>query len=321
MSKLVARSGVFVDLIVLCYVYAMLPSYPQFASLDISHKNEIHKICSMFEPYSDFDFTSLFGWNTDGSSEVSNLGGNLVIKLPHYITSKTTYSLLGENRIDESLGELIRLAGKLELVPEPVIKAIKHKSAYEVTEEIDQFDYVYSVEDHAFLNGQKFKGKRKKIAKFMNRFESNVSIAEISFQNKTDAKDMKDVFLKWAEEKQKPVEEIRQESIVLDRFINHAESFNLVGLKLSINKKVVGFSIVEISRMDYALYHFHKILPSSGDGSDVYLTNQVSRLLFEKGCRFINWEQDLGIGGLRQNKMSYHPIKMLKKYKVQRTLL
>ena len=34
-------------------------------------------------------------------------------------------------------------------------------------------------------------------------------------------------------------------------------------------------------------------------------------------CTFVNREQDLGIEGLRSSKMSYNPVKFVKKYKVR----
>jgi hypothetical protein len=33
-------------------------------------------------------------------------------------------------------------------------------------------------------------------------------------------------------------------------------------------------------------------------------------------CRFVNREQDMGVTGLRNAKMSYNPVKFIKKYRV-----
>lgn len=298
----------------------MLPKYPHFVPLELSHKKIVDKIGVNFEPYSDFDFISLFCWNTDGSTEISDLNGNIAIKLPDYVSGDPIFSLLGENKIDDSIEKLIALKSEIELVPEPVVMAIKDRSRFSVVEDIDQYDYVYALEDHAFLRGKKFKGKRKKMARFTRRFGSNASVHKINFQDSGDLKHLKEVFFEWATEKNKTQEETRQENIVLDRFVKYSEIFNLMGLYLTVQNKVVGFSIIEISHHNYAVYHFQKVLPSVND-ADLYLTTQTSRQLLEMGCKYINWEQDLGIESLRQTKINHKPIKMLKKYKVQRTLL
>lgn len=35
-----------------------------------------------------------------------------------------------------------------------------------------------------------------------------------------------------------------------------------------------------------------------------------------RGCAFVNREQDLGIQGMRSAKMSYNPVRFIKKYRV-----
>ena len=49
-------------------------------------------------------------------------------------------------------------------------------------------------------------------------------------------------------------------------------------------------------------------------GVNAYLINELAKILYKKGIVYINWEQDLGILGLRENKESYLPTRYLKKY-------
>lgn len=299
----------------------MLPSFPEFELLDLSHKELVRKMVVGFEPYSDFDFTSLFCWNTDNSAEISTINNNLVVRMPNYTTGHLLHTFIGKHKVDVSLNKLISKVGALELVPESVITEIVNRNLFTVIEDMDQHDYVYSLEDHAHLAGGKFKGKRKKMTKFINRFDSNISVSKINFAEHADCKEIKEVFVKWAKGKKKTLEDVQQESVVIDRFIKYSKNFNLLGLKLIANNKVVGFSIVEIVHGGYALYHFQKVLVSSGVGADIFLTSQTSKLLLDKGCKYINWEQDLGILGLRETKTNYKPLKMLKKYKVDKVLV
>jgi hypothetical protein len=47
------------------------------------------------------------------------------------------------------------------------------------------------------------------------------------------------------------------------------------------------------------------------------IINQEFLMHGSEGCRYVNREQDLGIDGLRQAKMSYNPVKFVKKYQVK----
>ena len=54
----------------------------------------------------------------------------------------------------------------------------------------------------------------------------------------------------------------------------------------------------------------------SFSGLGAFLIHENSRLLSEKGVQLFNWEQDMGINGLRIWKESYKPCYFLKKYEV-----
>lgn len=295
----------------------MIPLFPQFTPLSLSHKNTVRDITSKFELYSDFDFTSMFCWSAGGTTEVSILNDNLVVRMPDYLSGERIYTLIGDNEIDKSLNELLQKTKVIELVPEPVIKSIQNKDSFIIKEDINHFDYIYSLEDHANFNGKNFKSKRNKMSRFINNHGSNIILNEIDFKDPEELKVVKEIFLNWAAERAKTPEEITQESDVIDKFIKYSENFNLYGLKFSVAGKAAGFSIVEMPRQNFAIYHFQKVLDSSGVGADVYLTNQTSKFLLKKGCKYINWEQDLGINGLRLSKTNYQPIKFLKKFRVE----
>jgi hypothetical protein len=47
------------------------------------------------------------------------------------------------------------------------------------------------------------------------------------------------------------------------------------------------------------------------------VNREFARLLFTD-CRYVNREQDLGEPGLRNAKLSYHPVELVKKYRLHR---
>jgi uncharacterized protein len=295
----------------------MIAKFPSFSPLELNHKDEIQTLTSKFEPYSDFNFVSLFCWNTAGSTKISDLNGNLVINLPDYITGEPVYSLLGDSKIDSSLEDLLQVTPRLRMVPEVVIKNISDPHKFYLEEDWGHFDYIYSLQEHATMPGGKFKEKRKKANKFERAYAGRYRVDELALSNSAHKQMLRDVFRQWATVKNKPAEESRAEGLAIDRLWKNASSLDLIGLLVTVDGKASGFSITEIVHSQNAIYHFHKTLPIF-ENIDVFLTRETAARLCDKGATAINWEQDLGIAGLRASKQSYKPIRQLKKFTVRK---
>ena len=72
----------------------MIPTFPNFKKLEISDKKEVEEYTSNFPPYSDFNFTSLWAWDTNEKRMISKLNGNLVVQFTDYITCEPFFSFL-----------------------------------------------------------------------------------------------------------------------------------------------------------------------------------------------------------------------------------
>lgn len=297
--------------------HAPIASYPAFTKLDLSHKDYVTRLYSQFEPYSDFNFLSLFSWNIDGSTELSVLNDNLVIKLPDYLDGTPVVSILGKTNLDESISELAGSGFACKLIPETVVARLKNPSGFGIVEDEDNFDYIYDLKEQVELEGKKFSGKRKKIRSFTKKYGDTVHIREFSIQrNDKKTHELISVFESWAIHREKDHEEIKNEREAIIKFLEHSHYFNINCYEILIDGKIVGFSVNEILHNGYANCHFQKSLLRF-EYMDIFFTNYVAKQLLEKGCRNINWEQDLGIPGLRHLKRSYHPVKYLKKYAIK----
>lgn len=294
----------------------MIGKYPRFTRLNIDHQNQINDFTMRFEPYSDFNFVSLFSWNFNDSAEVSLLNENMVIKIPDYITEKPILSIIGTDKINESLNVLLRETRDIKLVPEPTIKAAEETVRFHFTNDLNNYDYVYDLNDQANLLGGDLKKKRNRVNRFAKNYGERAKILELNCKDRDKVLELETIIDKWGEEKQKDPTEIKNEKRAIRRCLDNAENFNLECYEILIDGKIVGFSINEILSRQWANCHFQKTLLSY-DNIDVYLTNYVAKQLLAKGCKYVNWEQDLGIPGLRELKQSYKPVKMLKKYKVE----
>lgn len=293
----------------------MIAEFPSFSPLELEHKDQIQAITSKFAPYSDFNFVSLFCWNTDNSTKVSILRGNLVVNFSDYLTGEPIYSILGDKEIDRSLEALLDLTPVLKMVPEVVISGIADKQKFEIKEDETHFDYIYSLDEHANLPGRKFKEKRKKVTRFSKIHGDRFEVKQVRLDNPEVQKHIMEVFGHWGASKQKNDQDIKTEKAAINRLLIYAKQLDLVALKIYIDGKPAGFSIHEIIDDNQAICHFHKTIPKYNN-LDLYLTHQAARDLVIRGAKHVNWEQDLGLPGLRQSKQSYKPALMLKKYTV-----
>ncbi len=293
----------------------MIAQFPIFSNLDLSHKAEIEAITASFPPYSDFNFVSLFCWNTDGSTAVSVLHDNLVIKLPDYLTGDTVYSLLGSHSIEESLLELLKIAPSLKLVPEATVNSLTVHDGFNIEEDRDNFDYIYDLGAVAILNGQRYKKIRNKLNSFNNWMPSNLVVRNLQELDSNDKAQLLALFDKWAEHAEQSKEESAAERIAFSRLLEHTSYLNLLFTTLSLDSSVVGASINELLPHQQAICHFEKSIPYHQNIFS-FLTNEAAKALREKEAKYVNWEQDLGIEGLRKSKMSYRPQMFLKKYTI-----
>lgn len=299
-----------------CKIEMMIAKFPDFSKLDLSHKQEVEEITSSLEPYSDFNFISLFCWDTDGTTKISDLNGNLVIHLPHYLTGEAIYSLAGKKMIDESLRTLLKKVNQIELVPEVVIANVVNRSDFIIEDDPDNHDYVFSLADHADLPGQKFKGKRKKVSHFVRNHQNRYEIHKVDLADSEVLEKINAIFDNWANAKGKNKSNTQAEKQAVRNLLMHAANFDTVGLMISVDDRPAGFSIHELQGENYAICHFHKTIPDYAN-IDVFLTSTAAKDLMDRKRTHVNWEQDLGIKGLKAAKSSYHPVRILKKYRVR----
>lgn len=291
----------------------MINDFPNFTPLTLDQSDVIAQYTSLFAPYSDFNFVSLYAWNTDGSTVVAILNNNLVISLPDYITGEPVISVIGRTELSRTIKTLIDTNKTVKLVPEDVIAGLKDRDKFELVEDPDNHDYIYDLEQHATLSGKNFKRKRNKLNAFMVLNGERVKVKTIDFHS--DERVIHDLFDYWVVEREKGDEETENEKKALLRLIDINNKFNIVCFVTYFDDKPVAFSINEVLADKYALCHFQKSSYAIDD-LDIFMTNHAAQALLALGCKFINWEQDLGLPGLRTLKQGYKPVKLLKKYKI-----
>lgn len=299
----------------------MMPLFPTVKRVTISDQETITRIVKKYPPYSDFNFVSLFTYNTTDEVMFSILHDNLIIQFSDYITHTPFLSFLGENNIDETITMLLVYAKqqgiteKLGLIPEFIVThPLLTQKNYVIAEDTDNTDYVLSVAELATLKSKKYDNKRHLINRFLHE-TPQYTIIPLDLTDIVTQSQMSHLFHIWAEQTNKTEEEYIYEQTLIHRLIASAHAFSLISLGLYTNNRLIGYAIAEQVNTTDAIFHFVK-------GNYLYkgvfemLYMSLAKILQEKGCIYLNIEQDLGISGLKHTKQQWNPVFLLKKYTI-----
>lgn len=294
----------------------MIPQYPKFAKLQLNHRKNLEQFTKKFPPYSDYDFVSLWSWNVRGEAAISQLYGNLIIRLTDYLSGKKIYSLIGDNKVDDVLIVLLALSDStIKLVPEVSIKSINKADKFRFEKDRDNYDYIYFVPNLLSMRGARFRNERWEINKFMSSVGTGLNTRSMDLGSNKNRIQILKLFKKWARSRNKTSSEIKNEASALMRLLQSATSLRIRAIGVYDGKNLIAFSIWHKTNDNYGLMHFHKA-DTAYKGIYSYLAMQEAKALHAMGLKYMNYEQDLGIPGLRKAKTLLHPVKFLKKYTV-----
>lgn len=301
--------------------YGAIPQFQETKPLAISDQFAIEQWTRYFPPVSDFNFVSLWSWNTDaggGSIEVSWLNDNLVVLFKDYLSNNRFYSFLGTNEVDETVSTLLiaaqdqGLAPVLHLLPEVVIAELAADSPYASTLDESQSDYVLSLDEWSTLAGGKFRKKRHAIHLLERTY---APVCQPIDANDADVQAaMNAVFGRWAVQADRAGrDEAILQATALQRLFSLERLDDLLTFGVFIDHHLAAFTINEPVHDGYALGHFcygDRTMP----GLYPYVMRETCRALQAMGFRFLNIMQDLGQAGMTGAKQRNRPHHYLHKY-------
>lgn len=300
----------------------MLPVFPTFKKLELIDRDFIEGFTKQFPPYIDFEFIDLWIYNPGSDTTISLLNNNLVVKRQDYVTNDFFYSFLGYQNTKETIKKLLLISKKENLLPQlkhiPEINITLPSDSQEhfsIKEDPDNFDYILSVNELADLKGGKYYDKRN----LVNRFKKLYPEHKIKCLNLTEdsvQQDIKELFYLWEKQKEKKRSETEIELIAVKKLFDLADICNISGLGVYHKNRLIGFTTYHRLQDTYAGMSLEK-----GDnryqGIYAFLNHETAKLLKELGAQYLNYEQDLGIPGLKKAKQLWRPVFYLKKYIIE----
>jgi len=174
-------------------------------------------------------------------------------------------------------------------------------------EDRNNADYIYSISEIFSLKGKKHESIRRKINQFAKR--DNITYESI---NKTQLDILwnfsQKTLIKAKHNTPEQFESLNTEQSAIEKLIFFKDQLNIQIDGLWIRNHLVGFTITEVIPNQTLLIHIFRTkidLP----GISEFLFWQLSKK-YQPKCNLINFEQDLGLTGLRQFKLSLKPIEI-----------
>ena len=167
-------------------------------------------------------------------------------------------------------------------------------------------NYLYSAKALAQLAGRKYSKKR-------NLLSQATSLYTWSCESLT-ASNIDACFnvLQSILEEERPVVEgmLNRELEALECTLRNFQQFDQQGLLILVQGKPVAFSIYEAISPAVVAIHFERALRSY-KGLYQVINWETAKVIAAQGFEFINREEDMGDAGLRDAKLSYHPVEII----------
>ncbi len=293
----------------------MLPAYPDFDPIGLEHQEGISRLLSEEQPQSsEMTFTNLFIWRQHYRLSVSLLDDCLLVLGQPSGGEPFLLPPAGRNAAAacRKLLSESRLAGVIARVPEGYLKRwCLNPKDFVISENRDQADYVYLVEDLIRLAGNRFAGKRNHLKRFrtQHRWEYRRLSRELVPECLRLEKD-------WRRARICPRRlDLEAERVAVWEALEHLDRLSCVGGVILVDGRVEAFSLGERLNDETAVIHIEKASPEL---EGIYQAINQQFLEHELASfKFINREQDIGDAGLRRSKLSYHPHHLVVKYHVR----
>lgn len=178
----------------------------------------------------------------------------------------------------------------------------------------DWEDYLYEAKPLVTFAGRKYSKHRN----LMHQFEAMYPDYEFVPLNAGNAPLVRDFYLDYWERFSKNTDSAVEEYEIILDMLEDFEQYRqngMVGGYVENGGKVIAFSIGELWK-DALIVHVEKADTAYKGAYQMMVKEFAAAYASDEFVHYINREEDMGIEGLRQSKLAYHPLELLPKYAV-----
>jgi hypothetical protein len=285
----------------------MIGSYPNLAELELADRPLLEPLFrELRDGLSELSFAGIYCFRASHAYRIGRLadGTYLLVGadkgIPFFICP------FGLPRAD-ALPELFEQFSSMKLVTEAQAEQLR-LAGYQVTEDRDNFDYLYRREDLAALRGRALQRKRN----LVHAFEKMHSYEAYPFSGER-LDDAIAILEAWRDNAKDQADYAPSREA-----LEHASDFGLHGRIYYVEGQPAGYTLGEpASSGTMFVVHYEKTVPNLKGLYQLINMDFVRSL--PAPVTLINREQDLGDPGLRQAKITYRPCDFVKKYRARKT--
>lgn len=266
-------------------------------------------------PDCDLSFSNLCSWHFTNDSSFAVIDNFLVIRLRMednrilYLMPTGTGNIIPViQALEEEAGkegQPLHLQGVYPEMRETLEK--NFPTLFEYTLHRDHFDYIYLRKDLAELKGKNYQPKRNHVNKFKKEYDYQYLPLTAGMLD-----DCLDFEARWCLEHDfLQQESLQNERKALTFALQHYEELGLYGGVILVQGEMAAFTFGFPVNQNTFDVQFEKANIHI-DGAYSIINQEFARHLPEQYI-YVNREEDLGMPGLRQAKLSYHPAILLEK--------
>jgi hypothetical protein len=319
---------------ILGYAFAMkhVPRFPDTRAVDIKDRDMIQAALDRYRPEtSELTFSNVFIWrahyglrwsvfqdwllffctNGDNEDEGDQTDAAICQVLPPIGPPSRTdvvLRLLRHLRDDRGISN-----PTIERADKRLVEEIGSCAELSIEPQRAHFDYLYETRDLIDLAGQKYHAKRNHIAQA--RRAGRFTYEPLSESRRHECLELTD---RWCKVRHCTEDlGLMGEQTAIHEALAHLTALKLHGGIILIEGRVGAFALGELLNPETGVVHIEKASP---DHSGLFaMINQSFCAHAFAATTYVNREQDLGEKGLRRAKLSYHPIRLVEKYRIQLT--
>lgn len=266
----------------------------------------------------DFSFANMYSWRFLYDSEYAVAGDFLLIRFRIEGKKRLAYMLpVGKGDLGKALdiieqdslsqGHPLLLLG---ITPDAQqqLEAV-HPDGFRYIPERNFFDYIYLREGLVGLTGKKYQSKRNHINTFLKKY--SYEYRQVIPALVAECLELEQ---KWycANRTDAERDKLNNERRSITTALGHFEELGLEGGAICVDGRIVAFSFGSPINHNTFGVHIEKA-DISYDGAYALINREFAARIPPQ-YTYVNREEDLGIPGLRQSKLSYHPAFLLEKY-------
>lgn len=299
-----------------------IPNFPDFKRVELSDKEEYYNKLNQCKtiPCNILFFTLIIYDSENEIIKLSYLNDNIIILV--YKNDKIDYlgPIVGNNKINETVLYCLKyFEGKLKFkyFPFKILNLdlesnINLNKYIAIIKDRDEYDYVYNLKD--LIVFKDCITHNRNLKKFLKTY--NYSFKLVSYNDKEDLNKIIYYFNNWISENINNKCDIykkylTEEKIAFYKIIKFINKLDIKIGMLLIDNKVNGFCMATIFK-DTVFIHIEKSNRKIR-GSYQTLIHLFGKEMINFGIKKMNREDDLGLEGLRRNKLSYRPIEFIEK--------